>query len=172
MMREATDFAAHLKKCEKAITDMKAATDVMLTTTKTAMSAPLPHVYEDTAAGAGGEVRPVVSIGGPAFQSDTVIRLSQQASAQIESQVLVPIKRWIEVFSTLQARIRELEQLRLEVDSRRHTVIDLATSVDKQRTKLSKANGGDGKLEGGLDDTIKKLQHKETKLSRKKNNIN
>lgn len=165
MMKEATDFAAHLRKCERAISDMKAASDAMLSTTKAAMAAPLPHVFEDTAAGAGGDVRPVVSIGGPAFQGDTVSRLSQQASAQIESQVLVPIKRWLEVFTALTARMKELEALRLEVDSRRHTVIDLAATVDKQRAKLSKGSGSDGKLEGALDDTIKKLQHKEGKLA-------
>jgi hypothetical protein len=167
MMKEAVDFSVHLRKCEKAIADMKSACDTMLTTTKGSMGAPLPHVFEETAAGAGGEVRPTESIGGPAFQGETVIRLSQQASAQIESQVLVPIKRWLEVFSALQTRMRESEDLRLEVDSRRHTVIDLAASVDKQRAKLSKLSGADAKLEGSLDDTIKKLQHKEGKLARK-----
>ena len=167
MIKEATDFATHLRKCLSAITDMKNAADTMLTTTKSAMTAPLPHVFEETAAGAGGDVRPTMSIGGPAFQADTVSRLSQTASAQIESQVLVPIKRWLEVFTALTARMKELEQQRLEVDSRRHTVIDLAGTVDKQRAKLSKGSGSDGKLEGALDDTIKKLQHKEGKLARK-----
>lgn len=58
-----------------------------------------------------------------------------------------------------------VEALRLEVDSRRHTVIDLASSVDKQRAKLGKVGGHDAKLETHLDDTIKKLQHKEGKLT-------
>ena len=165
MMREATDFATHLRKCERAIADLKIAADTMLTTTKSTMGAPLPHIFEETAAGAGGDVGPLVSIGGPAFQPDTISRLSQQASAQIESQVLVPMKRWLEVFTALQNRMKELEALRLEVDSRRHTVIDLAASVDKQRAKLSKANGSDARMEGSLDDTIKKLQHKEGKLA-------
>jgi len=166
MLREAVDFSTHLRKCDKAIADMKHVCDIMLTTTKGSMGAPLPHVFEETAAGAGSEVRPTEAIGGPAFQGETVTRLSQQASAQIESQVLVPIKRWLEVFSSLQTRMKETEELRLEVDSRRHTVIDLAATVDKQRAKLAKLSGADAKLEGSLDDTIKKLQHKEGKLAR------
>ena len=129
------------------------------------MSAPLPCVYEDTAAGSGGGVQPVISIGGPSFQVETVARLSQTCSAQLESQVLVPIKRWLEVFGALHHRLKEVESLRLEVDSRRHTVINLAAEVDHLRAKLSKVNGSDGKLEGNLDDAIKKLQHKEGKLS-------
>jgi hypothetical protein len=61
--------------------------------------------------------------------------------------------------------MKEVEALRLEVDSRRHTVIDLAASVDKQRARLGKVGGHDAKLESQMDDTIKKLQHKESKLS-------
>ena len=91
--------------------------------------------------------------------------MSQTASAAIESQVLVPIKRWMDVFNALAARMKEVEALRLEVDSRRHTVIDLAASVDKQRAKLGKLGGHDVKLESQMEDTIKKLQHKESKLS-------
>jgi len=165
VLKEATDFAQHLKKCERAIADMKSAGENILNVTKVAMSAPLPHLFEQTAAGSGGEVRPVLSIGGPSFEPDTVARLAQSSSAQLESQVLVPIKRWLDVFSALNVRMKEVEALRLEVDSRRHTVIDLAASVDKLRARLSKASGADGKLEASLDETIKKLQHKEGKLA-------
>ena len=165
MMKEASDFASHLKKCDKAIADLKAACEHMLSTTKIAMGAPLPRLFEDTAASAGSEVKSVESIGGHSFQAETVGRLSQTASAQIESQVLVPIKRWLDVYNALHARMKEVEALRLEVDSRRHTVIDLAASVDKQRAKLGKSGGHDVKIESQLDDTIKKLQHKEGKLT-------
>jgi hypothetical protein len=113
----------------------------------------------------GGGSGPVKTIGGSGFQSEEFGRLSQTASAAIESQVLVPIKRWLDVFNALAARMKEVEALRLEVDSRRHTVIDLAASVDKQRARLGKVGGHDVKLESQMDDTIKKLQHKESKLS-------
>ncbi|KAI8113609.1 hypothetical protein M9435_003607 [Picochlorum sp. BPE23] len=165
MMKEAHDFASHLKKCDKAISDMKSSCESMLSTTKIAMAAPLPRLYEDTAAVSGASVKSVESIGGSGFRSEEFGRLSQTASASIESQVLVPIKRWLDVFHALNARMKEVEALRLEVDSRRHTVIDLASSVDKQRAKLGKVGGHDAKLEAHLDDTIKKLQHKEGKLT-------
>lgn len=145
--------------------DMKNAADSLFSTSKATMSAPLPHVFEDTAAGSGGEVRQSLSIGGASFQGEAIARISQTSSAQIESQVLVPMKRWLEVFSALQVRLKQVEALRLEVDSRRHTVIDLAASVDKQRAKLSKMQGSDYRVEAALDETIKKLQHKEGKLA-------
>lgn len=166
MMKEASEFASHLKKCDRAISDMKSSCESMISTTKIAMSAPLPRLFEDTAAVAGGSSKSMETIGGPGFHSEEFGRLSQTASASIESQVLVPIKRWLDVFGALSARMKEVEALRLEVDSRRHTVIDLAASVDKQRAKLGKLGGHDAKLEMSLDDTIKKLQHKEGKLTR------
>ena len=166
MMKEANEFASHLKKCDRAISDMKSSCESMLSTTKIAMSAPLPRLFEDTAAVTGGSSKSMETIGGPGFHSEEFGRLSQTASASIESQVLVPIKRWLDVFGALSARMKEVEALRLEVDSRRHTVIDLAASVDKQRAKLGKLGGHDAKLEMSLDDTIKKLQHKEGKLTR------
>lgn len=146
---------------------MKSACETVLSTTKIAMNAPLPRLYEDTAAvaGASGGAKAIKTIGGGGFQSEEFGRLSQTASAAIESQVLVPIKRWLDVFNALAARMKEVEALRLEVDSRRHTVIDLAAAVDKHRAKLGKVGGHDAKLEMHLDDTIKKLQHKESKLS-------
>lgn len=164
MSKEANDFAVHLKKCEKAILEMKVSAEHILTTTRNVMSAPLPTVFEDTAAAAGSDVKPRQSIGGPGFQTDVVARLSQQSSAQLESQVLVPIKRWTEVHSALNGRLVEVDNLRLEVDSRRHTVISLAAQVDKLRASLSKA-GASTKLENQLDETIKTLQHKEGKLA-------
>jgi hypothetical protein len=165
MMREANDFAAHLRRCEASLAGVKAASEDLLSTARNVMTAPLPTVWEETAQGAGGEVRPVVTIGGAGFSPDAIARLSQTASAAMEGQVLVPVKRWLDVHAALSARLKVLEALRLEVDSRRHTVIDLAATVDKLRAKLSRAPGADGRLENQLDDAIKRLQHKEGKLA-------
>ena len=49
MMKEASDFASHLKKCDRAIADMKSSCETVLSTTKIAMNAPLPRLFEDTA---------------------------------------------------------------------------------------------------------------------------
>lgn len=49
MMKEASDFASHLRKCDRAIADMKSSCETVLSTTKIAMNAQLPRLYEDTA---------------------------------------------------------------------------------------------------------------------------
>ena len=60
--------------------------------------------------------------------------------------------------------MKKLEQVRLEVDSRRHTVSQLAQKIEKQRTKLTAA-GDRQKGEDTLEATIRRMQHKENKLA-------
>ncbi len=64
----------------------------------------------------------------------------------------------------LQTRMQRLEGVRLEVDSRRRTVADLARKIDRQRAKLPQTRS---KGEFEMEQTIKKMQHKENKLSGK-----
>ena len=56
----------------------------------------------------------------------------------------------------------KLEALRLEVDSRRRTVSTLGRKVDGQRARLPTTRA---KGEYEMENTIKVLQHKESKLS-------
>ena len=62
----------------------------------------------------------------------------------------------------LQTRMQRLEGVRLEVDSRRRTVAELARKIDRQRAKLPQTRS---KGEFEMEQTIKKMQHKENKLS-------
>lgn len=58
--------------------------------------------------------------------------------------------------------MQRLEGVRLEVDSRRRTVAELARKIDRQRAKLPQTRS---KGEFEMEQTIKKMQHKENKLS-------
>lgn len=82
---------------------------------------------------------------------------------KLESEVLVPMKKWLDTYDSVKASLKPVEDLRLELDSRRHTVADLASQVDKYRAKLNK--GPDAKIEAKMEETIKTLQHKEAKLT-------
>ena len=66
--------------------------------------------------------------------------------------------------SPTQTRMKKLEQVRLEVDSRRHTVSQLAQKIEKQRAKLTAA-GDRQKSEENIETTIRRMQHKENKLA-------
>lgn len=63
----------------------------------------------------------------------------------------------------LQGKSREVEQTRLEVDSRRRTVQELARQVDEARGRLGGSNAD--KAQAQLEALEQKLQHKQEKLS-------
>ncbi|KAL4457824.1 hypothetical protein ABPG75_012689 [Micractinium tetrahymenae] len=162
MLQEATAFTSQLRRCEKAIRSMAAANTEAGNAIKLVMSAPLPVRWEETAAGAGGATAAPQPIGGSSFSGEVIARSFADAGHRLESEVLSPLARWQEVFTQLGTRYRELEGVRLEVDSRRRTVADLSRRVDTMRARLGK--GGDAKQEAALEETIKRLQHKEGKL--------
>ena len=64
--------------------------------------------------------------------------------------------------SAPQLRMKKLEEIRLEVDSRRRTVADLSAKVEKQRARLPQTRA---KGEDEMQNTIKTMQHKENKLA-------
>lgn len=168
MLKEAGEFAAHLKRCEQDIQLIKEATEGLVNTTKIVMSAPLPRVYEDAGNGKAQPVvpgnRPPGLIGGVGgdFNAEELSRVSKDTGKKLEAEVLLPMQRWATAYNTVESRMKKLEALRLEVDSRRRTVSQLGKRVEKQRAKLPQTRAK-GELE--MEGTIKTLQHKENKLS-------
>ena len=61
-----------------------------------------------------------------------------------------------------QGRMKRLEGVRLEVDSRRHTVAALGAKIEAQRARLPQTRS---KGEFQMEQTIRKMQHKENKLA-------
>lgn len=176
MLQEATGFSSQLRRCERAIRSMAAANSEAGNTIKLAMSAPLPARWEETAAGAGGAVGAPSPIGGPGFSGevgmekrwpavDGTLCVSPLTQLRLQQSMLAFVPGAARTWATLpvpQARFQELEDARLEVDSRRRTVADLSRRADGLRAHLGK--GGDAKQEAALEATIKRLQHKEGKL--------
>lgn len=211
MLKEAGEFASHLKRCEKDIRALKNATEGecpaecpvgnprlqipppsnlphpsrpralsdpsagLLITAKVVLASPLPRVYEETGAGkvvplataADGAAAPNTSaamspIGGTDFSGEELARVAKETGKKLESEVLAPMERWMNAFSLVHNRMRKLEALRLEVDSRRRTVARLGRRVDLQRAQLPQTRAR-GEYE--MENTIKVLQHKESKLS-------
>lgn len=144
----------------------------LLLTSKVVLASPLPRVYEETGGGkvvpvgpagvAGNSSAAMLAIGGTDFSAEELARISKETGKKIESEVLAPMERWLNAFALVHNRMKKLEALRLEVDSRRRTVSKLGKRVDFQRAQLpqTRARG-----EYDMENTIKVLQHKEAKLS-------
>ena len=111
------------------------------------------------AAPAGGSAG--ATIGGD-FSPDDLDAVAKDATKKLEAEVLAPMQRWLTAFATVAARMKRLEGVRLEVDSRRRTVVGLGSAVDAQRLRLPHTRS---KGEWQMEQTIKKMQHKEHTLA-------
>ena len=96
------------------------------------------------------------------FAPDDLDAVAKDAAKKVEAEVLAPMARWAAAYTTVATRMKRLEGVRLEVDSRRRTVVSLGTAIDKQRLRLPHTRS---KGEWQMEQTIKRLQHKEAKLA-------
>ena len=142
---------------------MKSATAEFAVSAKKLLHTPLPVKYEATASQAGAAVHSLATVGGGTFDGESMGGHNMTVGQKLESEVLAPMKKWLDTYDSVKASLKPVEDLRLELDSRRHTVADLASQVDKYRAKLNK--GPDPKIEAKMEETIKTLQHKEAKLT-------
>lgn len=138
------------------------ASDTLLTTSKQVMAIPLPYLYEETAKAAGGEAKALEPIGGSDFAGDIIAKANMSNNQRMESEVLTPIKRWLDALASLKLRKKELDRMRVELDATRRHRAETAASVDKQRGKMTRVQGG-GKTEAKLEERVKKLQEREAK---------
>jgi hypothetical protein len=168
-MREVQAFLPRLRAVKKAIEGLGRAVESTLATTRSVLESPLPATYVESSAGAHGAAPPLKApVGGAGFRGDKLARASAAAAAQLEQQVLSPISRWEEAFAALKRRTTgDLEGRRLEVDSRRRTVVRLTAEAAALRKKAAARPGGaDSKLEAALAAAAARLAHKEGKLAR------
>lgn len=156
----------NLSRCEKDIRSVKEATEGLLNTTRLVLSSPLPRIYEDSGNGRVVAQAPADRecdnlIGGD-FDVEDLQRVSRDTSRQLDAEVLAPMGRWNSAFQSVEVRMKRLEQIRLEVDSRRRTEADLSMKVEKLRDNLPRT-GAKGNEQ--MQDTIRELQHKQNKLA-------
>jgi len=163
MLKSCGDFSHELKKTYTKLAAMKAATGEFAVSAKKLLHTPLPVKYEATASQAGAAVQSLATVGGGTFDGESMGGHNITVGQKLESEVLTPMRKWLDTYDSVKASLKPVEDLRLELDSRRHTVADLASQIDKYRAKLNK--GPDAKVESKMEETIKTLQHKEAKLT-------
>lgn len=116
-------------------------------------------MYEDASV---TSVQHSVLVGG-VIDTEVLNKTVRDAGARVDSDVVAPLSQWLALHDTLVSKNRELESLRLEVDSRRRTVADLTVKEAAQRAKLQR--NSDAKHEQRLDEVVRTLQHKTDKLN-------
>lgn len=161
MFKEATNFAGHLKQLEKDLKALQKQIDVHSTSLRNILVSPLPRVYEEGLQGPVPSEDEPRMIGGN-VQVERISGASQELKKRLEQEVIQPLKAWLDAYRTVEVRIKELEALRLELDSRRRTVGSLQGRLERVKTLPATNNKRDIKIK----DTEEKKEHKEEKMQR------
>lgn len=163
MFREASTFAAHLRQVEKDLTSWERDIEASFTDFRSIMLSPLPRVYEEGHNGQAVPSEPEPSMIGGDVQVERLTSAAQETKKRLDIEVLQPIKQWMVAYRTIAERMKRLEALRLELDSRRRTVTDLHIRCERVRASLGTTQTR-GEVE--LEVTLRKMQHKEDKMQR------
>ncbi|KAF6254017.1 hypothetical protein COO60DRAFT_360665 [Scenedesmus sp. NREL 46B-D3] len=163
MFKEATVFAQHLRIVEKELNQWQRDIESSFGNIRNIMLSPLPRVYEEGHNGQAvpSEAEPTM-VGGD-VQVERLTTASAETKKRLDVEVIQPIKQWMVAYRTIAERMRRLEALRLELDSRRRTVADLQGRCERVRANLgtTRARG-----EVDMEITLRKMQHKEDKMQR------
>ncbi|KAI8465768.1 MAG: hypothetical protein J3K34DRAFT_77933 [Monoraphidium minutum] len=163
MFREASTFAAHLRQVEKDLTAWERDIEASFTDFRTIMLSPLPRVYEEGHNGQAVPSEPEPTMIGGDVQVERLTSASAETKKRLDIEVLQPIKQWMVAYRTILERMRRLESLRLELDSRRRTVMELQVRCERLRAGLGSTRAR-GEME--LELALRKMQHKEDKMQR------
>lgn len=180
MLKDAAAFSTQIKTMEKDLLAVQKTMSVQFLNLRDMLSTALPRVwdynpYDATVVEARGEAIAI----GRGVNIDRLDEAQGSLKAKLEEEVYVPMREWMKDYHKIQSKMRELEQLRLELDSRRRTVGDLdhKLSVLRAKAPVQQAmynnhpghrglgdDGYDPKLLRMIDELGGKKSHKEDKL--------
>lgn len=180
MLKDAAAFSTQIKTMEKDLLAIQKTMSVQFLNLRDMLSTALPRVwdynpYDATVVEARGEAIAI----GRGVNIDRLDESQGSLKAKLEEEVYVPMREWMKDYHKIQSKMRELEQLRLELDSRRRTVGDLDHKLSVMRSRAPVQQGGysthpghrgmgdegyDPKLLRMIDELGSKKAHKEDKL--------
>ena len=166
MEEEAKQFATNIRLMEKDIRGLKLADETFMATCQQVLTSDLPRVYDF---GDDGHVHAVGELDtiGRGCQVEDLVKVQQELSQGMEQDVLTPMKQWLFAWTTVQERLKELEEMRIEVDSRKRQVFALRQQEAKHKEALDSARNDHQKKNKAknLEDTWRTQQRKDAKLA-------
>lgn len=161
MFKEATDFSVHLRTLERDLRAMQKQVDAHFTNMRNILISPLPRAYEEGQNGPAPieeEPRPI----GQNVHIDRITSSAGEMKRRLDNEVIQPVKEWMVAYRTISDRMRQLEAVRLELDSRRRTVSELQTKFERAKASAPPAH----KAQMLVESIEKELVHKEEKMLR------
>lgn len=162
MLREADLFARCLRNVDSQLTRVENDVRGLGASMKDLLESPLPRPYIISETGEVMCETSEADIVGAGVQVERITTASQVLALRLNEEVHAPLREWLSAFDRAKHLLHEVEKLRVELDSRKRTVVTLEAKANTIRSKLDK---GDGNQQRSFEDTEKKLRHKEEKCA-------
>eukprot|EP01025_Chloroclados_australasicus_P010788 TRINITY_DN14515_c0_g1_i1.p1 TRINITY_DN14515_c0_g1~~TRINITY_DN14515_c0_g1_i1.p1 ORF type:complete len:322 (-),score=24.56 TRINITY_DN14515_c0_g1_i1:410-1258(-) len=141
MFKEAYNFARWIFLVERNITIMDKWIDKFMRDNVAFMQSTLPRVYESTEAGEANAIEWETTQVGQGANMEQLAHAPAELQMKMSSDVVQPLRNWLVKFQDIKQEMVKLESLRLEVDSRRRTVRNMSTKLNRSQTNYySKEN--------------------------------
>lgn len=163
MFKEASNFARSILLLEKDLKSMTKCIESHFRNLRGILISPVPRIYDtqnDVTAPLEDEVRML----GANMDVEAIPKAADDAKKRVHQEVMEPLLEWLSAYRVISDRMQSLEQLRLELDSRRRTVTNLQVKLEKLRTEQT---GRDrAKLQLEVKETEDIMARKEDKMTR------
>eukprot|EP01024_Parvocaulis_polyphysoides_P033685 TRINITY_DN2990_c0_g2_i3.p2 TRINITY_DN2990_c0_g2~~TRINITY_DN2990_c0_g2_i3.p2 ORF type:complete len:298 (-),score=35.66 TRINITY_DN2990_c0_g2_i3:691-1584(-) len=166
MFAEAAQFAKWLHTVERDIQLMEKTIDKFMVNAQSFMQSSLPRVYDENVPGSAVatelEPQPV----GVGVNLEQLALAPEELKQKMSSDVLQPLRNWLIGFNNIKRRMNQVENLRLEVDSRRRTAGLMGNKLTRQRTQHYEKGGAPNQAaEERLEKQDVRVKHKTAKAN-------
>lgn len=137
MVKEARKFSLQLKALHKDLTGLDKAVDTGLETMRGVLTAQLPRAYDETTTGlvpSDKEERIV----GVNVNIDGISSANAELKQRLQEEVLHPLEQWLSAYRSIKERNKRVEQLRLDLDTKRRETMALHEKYQKLKAKEHK----------------------------------
>eukprot|EP00210_Caulerpa_lentillifera_P001641 g1577.t2 len=160
MFEEASQFAVYLRRMEANLRKLQDDSEEMMSETRNIMLSSLPCIFDFTPTGQAVPENPDPQRIGQNVKLDKFTSATQIIKQKLDEEVMDPLSNWLEAFEKAEERLKTLEDIRLELDSRRRTVDYLQERAERQKSLL---DSGAARSPSAHELCMKQLQHKEEK---------
>eukprot|EP01023_Acetabularia_acetabulum_P069152 TRINITY_DN9950_c0_g1_i1.p2 TRINITY_DN9950_c0_g1~~TRINITY_DN9950_c0_g1_i1.p2 ORF type:complete len:343 (-),score=55.89 TRINITY_DN9950_c0_g1_i1:1116-2144(-) len=166
MFQEATQFSQWLTVVQKDILTTQKAVNRFMKGTSDLMQSTLPCTFEESTPGVLTTLELERKTVGDGINLQKLQNAPIEAKNKMDSNVLQPLNNWMAGYKQIKIRMNEVEKLRLEVDSRRRTVVGMSQHLNRSKTKHFKKEGSspsDSAMEDKLQRMESRVEHKSVK---------
>lgn len=139
MLDEATRVAQYVKAVEQHLTKVSKEVKGLSSKVNDLMRSEVPKQYTMDATGSAVPVEQESRAMGSGVNIEQITTAAQMLDLRMKEDVHNPLSEWLSAYERAKGLMRRVESLRLELDSRRRTVMSLSQKAKLKKYQLDKA---------------------------------